>query len=85
MASVTILRSNVNLWIANRIAEDNGGTVDEDSFGYTVTARPRLEISRYSVQAAAGKDLSDDVWRSFTLNVQGRVTRASDTKIVIED
>jgi len=80
--------------IAQRIAEDNKGIMEEDKVVASllkVTARPKLEISRASVEAAAGRpmpsptDTCSRVWQTLFHNIKGKVTRFDDVMLVIED
>jgi hypothetical protein len=57
----------------------------DPEFAAEWNAIDKLEIERVTVEDAAGKQLDDGAWKSFTLNKQGRVAHADSMEIVIED
>ena len=85
MPSVTILKSDQNLWIASAIADDNGGSFDDRLSSIVITATKSLTISRGTVERILGKEIKDSTWHSFTLNVQGKVKHCDDREIYIVD
>ena len=88
MASITIMHSHKNLWAAHAIAKENEGAEvrEHDPQGFiTIEAPKQLRVVRAVVETAFNKDISQSAWQSFTLNKRGRLTKATDTEILIED
>ena len=88
MVSVFIEAVPANMRIAKAVCEDNkNNNADYVHFGMQIRIRggKKLVLKRAIIEAAIGRELTENEWQSVTWNHIGTITKSEQNELIFED